>query len=310
LAAERGARPRPIRPVPDPVDPEVLLEREKRQRTPAAIAAAVAGVLSFAGFILLQTAAKNRPTDDRGKLLDYHDHAAQILAGSVLIAVSALGAGYALLYLYNATKGRRPQTISAARITAIVGPVVLAASQIGLQIVLLPKASSYASDWPEGGKAAAAAAKDILDGGALQVFATLALAGQLALGFAFVIISLNAMRAGLLTRFVGILGILLGVLMVVPLLPSPIVMSFWLVAVAALIAGRSPTGVPPAWASGKEQPWPSQQEMRERVRAEKLAAKGEAPEPEEEPTPEPEPEDGDSAPAKPALQKRKRKRRR
>jgi hypothetical protein len=43
----------------------------------------------------------------------------------------------------------------------------------------------------------------------------------------------------------------------------PIIQSFWLAAIAVLIAGRWPNGVPPSWRSGKAEPWPSQQELRE-----------------------------------------------
>jgi hypothetical protein len=79
-----------------------------------------------------------------------------------------------------------------------------------------------------------------------------------------VIICLNAMRVGLLTRFMGILGIIVGVLFVVPLAPGPpVVQSFWLAALAALFAGRWPSGIPPAWITGRAVPWPSQQEQRE-----------------------------------------------
>jgi hypothetical protein len=103
----------------------------------------------------------------------------------------------------------------------------------------------------------------------------LALAGQilgwvgtLALALAFVLVALNAMRAGLLTRFMGVLGVIAGALFVLPLgSPLPIVQSFWLMALGALILGRWPGGSPPAWASGRAAPWPSQQELRERRQA-------------------------------------------
>ena len=48
----------------------------------------------------------------------------------------------------------------------------------------------------------------------------LAQGGTLCLALSFVLVSLNAMRAGLLSRFMGILGIIVGVLLVLPLLPG------------------------------------------------------------------------------------------
>jgi len=85
-----------------------------------------------------------------------------------------------------------------------------------------------------------------------------------AIAFAFVIIPLNAMRAGLLTRFIGVLGIISGVIFVfAQLSPLPIVQAFWLVALGVMFSGRGPNQLPPAWEAGVAIPWPSQQELRE-----------------------------------------------
>ena len=60
------------------------------------------------------------------------------------------------------------------------------------------------------------------------------------------------MRVGLLTRFMGVLGIICGALIVLPILsPLPIVQTFWLGAMALLLLGRWPNGVPPAWSTGE-----------------------------------------------------------
>ena len=56
---------------------------------------------------------------------------------------------------------------------------------------------------------------------------------SLALGLGWVVICLNAMRVGLLTRFMGVLGVICGALIVLPILsPLPIVQTFWLGAMA------------------------------------------------------------------------------
>jgi hypothetical protein len=127
---------------------------------------------------------------------------------------------------------------------------------------------------------------------------------SLALGLGWVVICLNAMRVGLLTRFMGVLGVICGALIVLPILsPLPIVQTFWLGAMALLLLGRWPNGVPPAWKTGEARPWPSQQEMRDRRRG--GAAR--------EPDPEAQParstvEQGEVRPH-PASRKKKRKRR-
>ncbi|MEA2217731.1 MAG: hypothetical protein QOJ35_357, partial [Solirubrobacteraceae bacterium] len=89
--------------------------------------------------------------------------------------------------------------------------------------------------------------------------------------------------------------------------------AFWLIALGVLFLGRWPAGQPPAWVTGEAQPWPSQQELRER-RLEGQASKAaerprrstrrERAEPPETPAPE--------LPARkphPSSKKKKRKRR-
>jgi hypothetical protein len=123
---------------------------------------------------------------------------------------------------------------------------------------------------------------------------------SLALGLGWVVICLNAMRVGLLTRFMGVLGIICGALIVLPILsPLPIVQTFWLGAMALLLVGRWPNGVPPAWSTGEAVPWPSQQSIRAARDAQRRGA---------EPDPAPDTEAGDGR-AHPSSRKKKRKRR-
>ena len=82
------------------------------------------------------------------------------------------------------------------------------------------------------------------------------------------LISLNAMRAGLLTKFLGYLGIIAGVLTIIPLVPIPIVEAYWLLALAYLLSGRWPSGVPPAWSTGEAVPWPGRQQQVRAARGE------------------------------------------
>ena len=136
--------------------------------------------------------------------------------------------------------------------------------------------------------------------------------GVLLTAMGVVLVSLNAMRVGLLTRFMGFLGIFAGVLVIFPLVPIPIVEGFWLVALGFLFSGRWPSGLPPAWRSGRAEPWPSSQEMREQ----RMAAAGRKPSPlggfgrpKPAPTPAPEPV-GASTPARTRSNTSKRKRKR
>ena len=89
-------------------------------------------------------------------------------------------------------------------------------------------------------------------------------ASALLLAVGIALVSFNALRQGLLTRFMGYLGIFAGVLVLFQITQIPVVQFFWLIAVGYLISGRWPTGLPPAWRSGRSEPWPPSSEMRAR----------------------------------------------
>jgi hypothetical protein len=62
------------------------------------------------------------------------------------------------------------------------------------------------------------------------------------------------MRAGLLTRFWGSLGMALGVAALLSLVLFTLI---WFLYFGLLVAGLVPGGRPPAWAEGKAIPWPT-----------------------------------------------------
>ena len=266
---------------------EEQLRRESAGRTLAVAGAAAAAVLQLAGAIWRTAAFHNSPSGknkDAAQLLFVHHHAGALVGSSVVAGVGAVAMVLALRYLYDATKFRRPELPPVAKYCAIGGPLLFLAGQVASSILIAGKASDFSH------LAHAAqtnhAAKHIVDTGGLKIAAGGALAGQLALGFAFVLISLNAMRVGLLSRFMGVLGIIVGILFVVPIgSPVPVVQAFWLVALAVLFAGRWPSGEPPAWSSGRAEPWPSPQQMRERARDGAGGASAAPPDPAAEPEP-------------------------
>jgi hypothetical protein len=231
----------------------------------------------------------------------YKDNAAAIIGSSVARALGFLAIGFALTYLGRATAARRSELPRPALYLPWVGAVVLA-----LQALLSAVGTNAAVNEFLDGQRTVDAARDLTGNGLLVLGSILDLAGRLALGAAFVLICLNAMRAGLLTRFMGVLGIIVGALLVIPLgSPLPIVQVFWLLALGALILGYWPSGIPPAWSTGEARPWPSSAEVREARRAEMERRRGgpARPEPEEEPVEVP------AGHEHPSSKKRKRKRR-
>jgi hypothetical protein len=291
------------------MSPAEALAFEARWRTRAAIGSAAGAVLVLGGGIGLVTTLSESKTDElTSQLLFYDQHSSSLLLATIVAGLGSICMIAPLVFLFRATKARRPQLPGVALITAWFGPIAAGLGQIALQVVLLDKAHVFATT----GAQTYAQAKHLTDEGILKAMQGLVLAGQLSLGFAFVLISLNAMRVGLLTRFMGVLGIIVGVLFVIPLGTLQVVQPFWLLTLTALFLGRWPNGVPPAWQTGKAEPWPTQQEMREereKAKAAQLKAAGKA-EPEAEPEPAAATAGQGRAPAHPSSKKRKRKRRR
>ena len=81
----------------------------------------------------------------------------------------------------------------------------------------------------------------------------LGLAGSLGLAFTTVFLALNAMRAGLMTRFWGTLGMAIGI---GTLLFGSVMLLGYMLLIALLITGWWPGARPPAWEAGVAMPWP------------------------------------------------------
>lgn len=309
---------------------EEILARESRWRTRAGIASVLAGVLTLGGGIAAQIAYTDFP---RVRLLEamrdaagldigreglktaqlqfYDDKMVTLLLLSVALALGALLIAVPLSYLARATSARRKEFPRSVIYAVVAGPVLVAFSELMLQVVVAVKAA----DFVDSGNFTTETAHEALRSDLLVVSQILRQVGLLAMGFAFVLVALNAMRAGLLTRFMGTLGIIVGVLFVIPQLVGsglPVVQSFWLVALGFLLMHLWPgRGVPPAWVTGRAQPWPTQQELREaREREQGKAPRKvatEDPEARSKPTPPPAP--GTPGPKPHSSSKKKRKRR-
>ena len=221
------------------------------------------------------------------------DVISQLLTGAGIVLF-----GGVMLFLARATQVRSSSLPRIAPLLPLLGGIVFAA---GLVIYALGTGEHFkkllAARTVDGIQSAEAA--QLLVAGQ-----TVKLIGGLVLAVGVVLICLHAMRAGLLTRFLGVLGILVGAIIAFTTFmgagSSP-VMIFWLFALSLLIGGRWPGGDPPAWRSGTAVPWPSSAELRE--------ARGGAARPEPAPGPEPKPEARTSAPSPATSAKKKRKRR-
>ena len=113
----------------------------------------------------------------------------------------------------------------------------------------------------------------------------LGFAGALGLLIVLFYCCLWGMRTGLLSRFWGSLGMALGIVILLGLLPLALI---WFAYFGMLILGKVPGGKPPAWEAGEAIPWPTP--------GERAAAELEPPE-------------GDEESPKDASERRKRKQR-
>jgi hypothetical protein len=251
-------------------DIEKQLAWERRQRPRAGVAAAIGALGLIAYIVLAQKLSGGAPSPgfteslqralQPGQLtqetslqlpvLQYlHDHPALVLGGGAAGLLSYLGIGWAVAFLGAATHPRNPALPRWAVLLPLVGGGLTGIGSLLLQIASYTKAGNFL----DGPRTVAEATTTP----GLFVFAKLiGLLGTVTLAAGIVLVSLNAMRAGLLTRFYGVLGILTGAIMVIlPL--APVIEVFWLISLALLFFGVWPGGLPSAWSSGKAEPWPS-----------------------------------------------------
>jgi hypothetical protein len=279
---------------------EEQLQWERAASRPVAAAAFLALAASIASVALQSSARRDQPENnegrnDRGELLAIDDNAGELVGAAAAQAVSVVLLGVVIWFLYRVTKHRRPETPVFALYLGLAGPALSAFGAVFYQLNVLDIADRFAQGVTEG-RAGERRADDLVDD--LDVVgAALGFAGQIALAFALVVINLNALRAGILSRFLGIIGIIVGVLFVLPFFGGPLVVQiFWLGAVGALLLGRWPGGRGPAWDSGQAEPWPTAAQRRG------LETAGEPNEPAEALDPEP-------LPQRRSSRKRRRKRR-
>lgn len=237
------------------------LSAEARERPRMAIVAGAAAVLTLAAAIIGIAGFPHPPRNLPASLLYRKDHTTAIAISTFCSVLGLVAIAFVLDFLVRATRARNEQVPPMLRPLPWLGAGGLAVVTVAIQVVLAVKLSHFAS---HGSQTYDEARKAENAGGLLY----LGLLTQLAFALAIVMVSINAMRVGLLTRFLGYLGVFSALLFVIPFVPIPVVQVYWLAALAALFLGRSPGGVPQAWESGKAQPWPSAQELREqRVRA-------------------------------------------
>jgi hypothetical protein len=278
--------------------PEEIVAWEAARRQRAAIAAFAAAGLTILGVILttlsqpgasqfddkivtvvdaMNRAASGQPIPP-GRFsafaVDVGQHPTLPIAGAILYGLGSLAIYFAMAYLFRATRARRPGMAQIALVMAAIGAVGFGLGRAVSEVARYVGAH----DFVDAVDKTNSAATDALSPTATLVGQLIWETSALALGFAIAMISLNAMRVGLLSRFMGVLGVIVGVA-VAPILPidqQGIIRVFWLAALGMLFLGRW-RNMPKAWATGEAEPWPTQQQLREQRNAARAQREPDAP---------------------------------
>jgi hypothetical protein len=95
------------------------------------------------------------------------------------------------------------------------------------------------------------------ENGVLQASQGLLVPSVLGLIVMMIYLPLQALRAGLIPRFLGSIGIALGASMILILPIAVLAMLAWVGFLGLTFVGKVPGGLPPAWEAGEAIPWPS-----------------------------------------------------
>lgn len=250
------------------MDAETQLAWEKRHRPRAGIAAVLSAiglvvfyigdqmlrqdVPSASGLESLMRAAQPGSVGDLPSLRTEYFQLLDTKTSLLLLIgiggfIGFVGMAWAVGFLGVAARAREAPMRKVILYVPIVGGVIVGISVLMAQIGTLTLTNDFL-DGPRTVAAAVTAENDFLSwSNALFQL------GSLTLAVGLVLVSLNAMRVGILTRLLGYIGIVAGAMLV--LFPLPVVQIFWMGALGALFFGRWPGGNPPAWRTGKAEPW-------------------------------------------------------
>jgi hypothetical protein len=268
-------------PMPSPNEISAQLARESAWRARMGVPAFAGGMLYFLSAIIVNSALSSAPTvglvqglepalsgvanppvSPRAVEVKYiSHHALALIAGSAIKSLALVALTLVLLLLLDATRFRRPQTWAAARPLVLLGGIGLAVVNIAHQVIGAIQAHNFAV----GHDFSSHAVERALTQGVVNVGSQyLDLLAALLLTAGMIAVAVNAIRVGLLTRWMGVIGIFSGILIFLPIggATLEIVPAFWMLGMGILYMGRWPNGDPPAWSSGEARPWPTPAERR------------------------------------------------
>jgi hypothetical protein len=239
------------------VDPNQIIERERRWATPVGLLTILGVVLFAVSLVLLASKYGRGGNAELLRKVD-KDSGTLILAymiralGSALLAVP-------LVYLFRAALARSETMRGQLVGLAIAGPLFLAGLAVTTGLSLHAAAPDFIAvekarhALGTGDHANSVAQNVISDQSLSGLTVGFGIAGTIGFAVVMAYTCFHAMRVGLLTRFWGSLGAALGVASILVLQYTLL----WIAYLGLLIGGWAPKGRPPAWAEGKAVPWPT-----------------------------------------------------
>lgn len=252
---------------------------ESDRRARLSVPGIAGGVLFMLSAIILNAALKELPTvgvvqglepalrgeaapavSPRTAEVSYIDHHAfGLIVGNLLMALAVLVLVLVLVFLQDCTRFRRPQTWLAGRPLVLIGGIGYALLNLIHEVLLAIEAHNFVGGHDFSSKAVERAL--LTSGSAAILLTLLGLLAALGLTVGMIATMVGAQRAGLLPRWLSVLG-MLSALLLLPLFGSGLVttfiQAFWLAATGFLLGERWPGGDPPAWAAGEARPWLTQ----------------------------------------------------
>jgi hypothetical protein len=245
----------------DEPQPEEIPEVDTRRETREGRVAGALGILSvIVTFAALPIGASdvNRTggaSDDRTFLLDVGSSGGGQLAALVLRCLGLLLVLAVIWFLYRAIRGRNPEHRAWVPIVGAVATLVI----IGCTAYTFFQVRDIGREFVGSGPRTLARAQDLLDAGreesTRRIVNVIQGLAALAFGVWISLTSLEAMRVGLLTRFLGVFGIGAGLTSAIGIPVAPALFIAWIGSVSALAVGYWPGGRPLAWDAGRAVSW-------------------------------------------------------
>jgi hypothetical protein len=238
----------------------VNLARERRLGLVAGAAGLATAVLTLAAVTIsaagATAASRTKVGDARTLLLSIGgDESRQLLSAAMRASGAVLLAAVAL-YLFGVIRARDAKHSRLIPALGVVAFALLAGTALVSYLEVRDVAREFVASGPRTAPRADALLQAAREHSVLRATNVLAVVAAVAFGIWLSLTSWEAMRVGILSRFLGMFGIAAGVTSVVgiPEMAASLFLG-WLVSVSVLALGWWPGGRPRAWDEGRAVSW-------------------------------------------------------